>query len=128
MDDAQLRTIWQQRQVGFHVKHLSTPLTSYLKHDLSKRVRQIGKLAEIWQDVVPPELAGHTSLETFRRGVLTVTVDSSSHLFMLRTLLDGGLKREIQSRFSGAINRIKLLPGASADPGIPGRLGIPGVS
>jgi hypothetical protein len=57
-----------------------------------------------------------------------VTVDSSSHLFMLRTLLDGGLKREIQSRFSGALNRIKLLPGASADPAVPGPLGIPGVS
>jgi hypothetical protein len=111
MDDRQLQTVWQQRQVYDRVTHLSAPLGSFLKRDLSKRVRQVGKIAEIWQELLPEELLQRTSLESFQRGVLTVAVDSASHRFMLQTLLQGGLQRQIQSRFSGTLQRIKLVVG-----------------
>ncbi|MFP4052577.1 MAG: DciA family protein [Phycisphaerae bacterium] len=111
MDDRQLQTVWQQRQVYDRVTHLSAPLGSFLKRDLSRRVRQVGKIAEIWQELLPEELLQRTSLESFQRGVLTVAVDSASHRFMLQTLLQGGLQRQIQSRFSGTLQRIKLVAG-----------------
>ena len=114
MDDAQLRTIWQQRQLNDRVSHLSGPLATLMKQTLAKRVRQLGKLAAIWDEVIPLAIAEHTALESYARGVLTVMVDSAPHRFQLQTLLSGGLQKDIQSRFSGAINKIRLVPGQFA--------------
>ena len=85
MDDARLRTVWQQRQVPGRSAHLSEPITLLMKHTLQKKVRQLGKLGEIWDEVVPQSIAAHTTLENFSRGVLTVLVDSSAHRFQLQT-------------------------------------------
>ncbi len=111
MDDAQLRTVWQQRQFSNRIAPLSQPLAMLMKHTLAKRVRRLSKLSEVWDEVVPRELSDHTALENFNRGVLTVIVDSAPHRFQLQTLLTGGLMREIQARFSGALNKIRLVPG-----------------
>ena len=111
MDDAQLRTVWQQRQFHDRLAHVSGPLTSLMKHTLGKRVRRLSQLAEIWDEVVPDAIARHTALEGFSRGVLTVMVDSTAHRFQLQTLLTGGLMKAIQQRFSGALNKVKLIPG-----------------
>ncbi len=71
----------------------------------------MGNLSVIWDEVIPAEIADHTALESFSRGVLTVLVDSAPHRFQLQTLLNSGLTKVIQQRFSGAINRVKLVPG-----------------
>ena len=111
MDDARLRTIWHQRQFPVGPSHLSGPLTVLMKHRLGKKVRQLGKLSNIWDEVVPREIASHTALESFSRGVMTVLVDSAAHRFQLQTLLMGGLLKMIQSRFAGALNKVRLVPG-----------------
>jgi len=111
MDDAQLRTVWLQRQFDDRVLHLSQPLNTFMKYTLAKRVRQLSDLAEAWDEVIPDEIREHTALDSFQRGVLTVIVDSASHRFQLQTLLAGGLTREIRARYSGAMNRIRLVPG-----------------
>jgi hypothetical protein len=111
MDDAQLRTVWQQRQRGDGAVPLAQPLAILMKHTLGKRVRQIGRLAEVWDEVVPRPFADHTALEGFRSGTLTVIVDSAPHRFQLRQLLDGGLLAELRARFSGALNKVRLVPG-----------------
>ncbi|HUT59636.1 MAG TPA: DciA family protein [Phycisphaerae bacterium] len=114
MDDAQLRTVWQQRQFNDRAVPLSQPLALLMKYTLGRRVRQLGRLTEIWQELIPEGLLRHTALESFRSGTLTVTVDSAPHRFQLRTLLDGGLMRELQRRFSGALNKVRLTPGQFA--------------
>ena len=111
MDDAQLRTIWLQRQPHDNISHLAGPMTVLMKHKLGKKVRQIGKLAGIWDDIIPPTIREHTALDSFNRGVLTVLVDSSSHRYQLNTLLAAGLQKEIQTRFAGPLNKIRLVPG-----------------
>ena len=111
MDDAQLQTIWQQRRPASRVAHISAPLALFMKHKLSKLVGQLSQLSEAWDEVIPEEIAQHTALEGYRGGVLTVLVDSAAHRYQLRTLLDGGLKKAIQQRFSGPINKIRLVPG-----------------
>ena len=111
MDDAQLRTIWQQRQFNDRAVLLSQPLSAFMKHTLAKRVRQLGQLAEIWDDLVPEPIRDHTALDKLHQGILTVLVDSPAHRFQLRTLLDGGLEREIRTRFPGALNKIRVVPG-----------------
>lgn len=111
MDDAQLRTVWQQRRLGDRAVPLSQPLTMLMKHTLAKRVRQLSRLAAIWDEVLPDPIRRHTALESFHRGVLTVIVDSSAHRFQLQTLLAGGLEREIRARFPGALSKVRLVPG-----------------
>ena len=111
MDDAKLRTVWQQRQFDDRYVPLAQPLTFLMKHVLAKRLRQLGSLAKIWDDVLPRSVRDHTALESFNRGVLTVLVDSAAHRYQLQMLLSGGLMREIRARFSGALNKIRLVPG-----------------
>lgn len=111
MDDAQLRTIWLQRQFNDRAAVLGQSVNSLMKHTLAKRVKQLGKLAEVWDELIPDAIREHTALESFHRGTLTVLVDSASHRFQLQTLLMGGLMHELQARFDGAINKVRLIPG-----------------
>jgi len=111
MDDAQLRTIWLQRQMPDRSALLGQPLQSLMKYTLAKRVKQLGKLAQVWDELIPDCIREHTALESFNRGTLTVVVDSASHRFQLQTLLMGGLLSELQNRFAGALNKVRLVPG-----------------
>lgn len=111
MDDALLQTVWQQRQPGRRVSHVSQPVQIFMKYKLARRVRALSRLAEVWDAVVPAEIREHTALERFQRGTLTVMVDSAAHRFRLQMLLNGGLLEQIQSRFSDALNKVRLVPG-----------------
>ncbi|MDP6633437.1 MAG: DciA family protein [Phycisphaerae bacterium] len=111
MDDSQLRTLWLQRQPNDRISHLAGPMAVLMKHTLGKKVRQLSKLAVIWDDVLPVTIREHTALDSFQRGVLTVLVDSSSHRYQLQSLLTAGLMKEIRTRFSGPLNKIRLIPG-----------------
>ncbi|MBI5723106.1 MAG: DUF721 domain-containing protein [Planctomycetes bacterium] len=115
MDDAQLLTIWQQRRTSTPAVPLAQPLVQFMKHKLSKKVRQLGKLAKVWDKLLPAGVHEHTALDGYHQGVLTVIVDSAAHRFQLRTLLDSGLAAVIQSQFGGPINKIKLTPGQFYD-------------
>jgi hypothetical protein len=44
---------------------------------------------------VPELLNDHCALESFSRGTLVVIVDSSSHLYQLKTLLLAGLQQQL---------------------------------
>ena len=111
MDETQLRTIWQQRQFNDRVAPIGLPLGALMKYTLAKKVRQLSKLSQIWDALIPAEINGHTALESFNRGVLTVIVDSAPHRYNLQMLLSGGLVRELQARFAGALNKVRLVPG-----------------
>lgn len=106
-----MRTIWQQRRSDDRISHLAGPMAALMKHKLGKKVRQLSKLAVIWDEILPGTIREHTALDSFRGGVLTVLVDSSSHRYQLQTLLAAGLMKEMQTRFAGPLNKIRLLPG-----------------
>ena len=111
MDDAQLKTVWQQRQFAPLAPPLSVPLAQLMKRKLAKRVKQLNKLAEVWDEVLPQPIREHTALESFKDGVLTVIVDSAPHRFQLQTLLNAGLTSQIQELLPQALNKIRLIPG-----------------
>jgi len=111
MDDTQLRTLWLQKQPNDRTSHLAGPMTVLMKHKLGKKVRQLSKLAVVWDEVLPATIRDHTALDSFQRGILTVLVDSSAHRYQLQTLLTAGLMKEIRKRFSGPLNKIRLVPG-----------------
>jgi hypothetical protein len=108
MNDDQLKTIWQQRQFRDRTVALAGPMTILVERELARRVKQVGQIATVWDDILPAELAQHTSLESFNRGVLVVKVDSAPHKFQLQTMLGGGLLAELRKRCASAINRVRL--------------------
>jgi predicted nucleic acid-binding Zn ribbon protein len=111
MDDAQLRTVWEQRQFKSAASHLSSAISLLMKRKLGKRVKQLSKLACIWDELVPESIRDHTALEAFQNGVLTVVVDSSSHRFQLQTLINAGLLGQLQALLPLPLNKIRLVPG-----------------
>ncbi|MFA6133338.1 MAG: DciA family protein [Phycisphaerae bacterium] len=121
MDDAQMRTVWQQRQFNDRITHVSAPLAILTKRVLAKKVRQLSQLASVWDEIIPENVSDHTALESFNRGVLTVMVDSAAHRFQLQMLLGGGLLKELQRRFSGALERVRLMPGQFQAVDLPGQ-------
>ncbi len=87
-------------------------MTEQFKREVQKPYEQLGKLAEIWLDLVPTELAEHTRLMGLTRGVLRVAVDSSGRLYELDRLLRGGVFDELVTRHKGkAVRRVELKVG-----------------
>ena len=77
--------------------------------EIAKPFKQLQNMIPLWYQLVPDDLAQHTSLESLRRGVLQVAVDSSAHLYELDRLLRNGLKQDlIRRQKKPVIRRIKL--------------------
>ena len=83
-------------------------LKKTFKQQVEKPHKQMGDLAPLWLELVPADLAQHTKLEGFSRGVLRIAVDSSSRLYELDTLLRGGLELELKRRHKGTLAKVKL--------------------
>jgi predicted nucleic acid-binding Zn ribbon protein len=84
-------------------------LAGQFKREVQKPFEQLGKLTEIWSELVPADLASHTRLEGLNRGVLRVSVDSSGRLYELDRLLRGGVLDELITRHKGkALRRVDL--------------------
>ena len=112
MDESQLRNVWRNRQRPNRIAPLSQPLDHLVKHQLARRVRQVGQLSAVWDECIPDSVREHTALLSFRLGTLTVAVDSAAHRYQLQTLLQSGLLDAIRERFAaGALNRVRLVPG-----------------
>jgi hypothetical protein len=84
-------------------------LISFFKQNVEKRQGKFGKIADVWNTLVPPTLLNHCALESFTRGSLTVLVDSSSHLYELKQLLLAGLQQQLLIACKGAgLKKISL--------------------
>lgn len=77
-----------------------------------KRQRNLGELIELWERLVPPDLAAEIRLQTFRAGVLTVMVETSAVRFELDRALLGGLEAALRQAFRGSLVRVKVVLGA----------------
>lgn len=91
-------------------------LARQFKQGVAKPFKQLGGVGRLWEELLPAELAGHTRLESLRRGVLKVAVDSSSRLYELDRLLRGGLEQELIRRHRGGVTRVALHVGTVAPP------------
>lgn len=84
-------------------------LEKQFQRDVAKPHKQLGALSELWRDLVPDALVGHTRLDDLSRGILRVSVDSSAHLYELDRLLRSGLEKQlVRSHRGAAFRRIKL--------------------
>jgi hypothetical protein len=70
--------------------------------------RRLGELIELWDALVPAEIADHTRLTALRGGVLHVAVDSSAIAYELDRLLREGLLVTLRQRHRRTLARVKV--------------------
>jgi len=70
-------------------------LVRFFKQSVQKPQKKFGVISECWSTLIPSTFLEHTALESFSKGTLTVLVDSSPHLYELRTLLLSGLQQQM---------------------------------
>lgn len=73
-----------------------------------KSQKRLGSIIELWEALVPRELAARTRLEHIRGGLLHVSVDSSATAYELDRLLREGLERELRSQYRGTLMRVRV--------------------
>lgn len=111
-DDALLRRLSTFKQSRKDPAALIGPDLIGLNEDVQKRCKKMGKITDVWIQLVPPSLNEHCFLESFSRGTLTVFVDSSAHLYDLKQLLLSGLQQQILLACkSAALRKITLRSG-----------------
>jgi hypothetical protein len=91
---------------------LGAEMISFFKQSVQKRQAKLGQIAGSWSVLVPETLNEHCSLEALHHGVLTVIVDSPSHLYELKQLLLAGLQQQLLLACKSAgVRKIALRPG-----------------
>lgn len=73
--------------------------------------RQLGRIAEQWQRLLPADLVDRTALVGLRRGVLSVIVADSATLYRVDRLLRQSALAELRTAAGAAIRRVKLEQG-----------------
>lgn len=96
-------------------------LADQFKREIARPFKQLGDLAELWNELLPEEVAAGTRLESMQRGVLSVAVDSSSRMYDVDRRLREGLERDLVTRHKGtAFRKVKLRVDASGWGEVPG--------
>lgn len=73
--------------------------------------QRAGSLVDLWESLVPAELAAHTRVTGVRGGTAHVTVDSSSTGYELDRRLRGGLEQELRRAYRGTLVRVRISVG-----------------
>ena len=78
----------------------------------AKRAQQrLGSFVELWEGVIPSELAAHSRVTSLRAGVAHVTVDSSATAYEIDRRLREGLEQELRRAFGRTLVRVRLTVG-----------------
>ena len=113
LQDAELRRLARvKQQTRADANLLGPEMVGFFKNSVQRRHTKLGAIAESWARLVPELLNEHCALESFSRGTLVVIVDSSSHLYQLKTLLLAGLQQQLLVACAGqGLRKINLKPG-----------------
>jgi len=88
-------------------------LAEQFTREVAKPYQQLGDLAELWGELLPPHLVARSKLVGLSRGTLHVEVDSPAANFAIDQLLRGGVQRDLIKRHRGpAIRKIAIRVGA----------------
>ncbi len=80
----------------------------FLDEQVSPKQAVYGEVVEVWNEVLPSELAEHCRIEDISAGQITVVVDSPSYRFELN-LCSAELLKELQMRCPGCrLKKIKF--------------------
>ncbi len=121
--DATFRRLARVKQSGPRVIPLLGPeMVAFFKGSVQNRQGKLAKIADCWGQLVPEMLSAHCALDSFSRGTLTVTVDTSSHLYELKQLLLAGLQDQLKlACASSGLKKIALKQGRWYDASTDGQ-------
>ena len=107
--DQRLRDLNKWRKPKrYQAKLLGEAAGELFEKKISPKHARYEKISQIWEELLPRELAKHCRIDNFVGGQLRVKVDSPAHLYELKTCSES-LLEELNRNFSGArIREIKL--------------------
>jgi hypothetical protein len=73
--------------------------------------KRLGSFVDLWEGLVPPELASHTRVVAVRGGVAHVTVDTSSTAYEIDRCLREGLEQKLRRAYGKTLMRVKVTVG-----------------
>lgn len=86
---------------------LGDVLLPWYERTVAKPAQKMGRIAEVWQELVPANLAARCRLIGFDRGTLKVSMTSTTARSELESCLRSGLLRSLQTASKGALFRVK---------------------
>lgn len=89
---------------------ISRDVAAIARH-ASRTQRRLATIIELWEAVIPSELAARTSVTGLRGGVLFVRVDSAAVAYELDRCLRDGLEQTLRSKFPSTLVRIRVTTG-----------------
>lgn len=108
-EEQKLRDIckWRKRK-RYSVKSLGDMAGELFERNISPKHAKYEKISQIWEELLPRELAKHCWIDNFNGGHLKVKVDSPAYLYELK-MCSESLLEELNRNFAGArIREIKL--------------------
>ncbi|GIW77047.1 MAG: hypothetical protein KatS3mg104_2110 [Phycisphaerae bacterium] len=117
MDDLPLRRLTQwKKTVHRSLDRLGDEVVEVFKTHIQKRQTRLGKIAEAWLELVPDPLQEFTHLGGFARGTLTVIVEGSANLYLLKQAMLAGLEDQLLLACRGqGLRKINLRLGKTPD-------------
>ncbi|MCH7797007.1 MAG: DUF721 domain-containing protein [Planctomycetes bacterium] len=87
------------------------PLIAARLADARRAQKQLGSFVELWESVLPDELALHTRVTGLRSGVVHVTVDTSATAYELDRCLREGVEQQMRRAFGKTLLRVRITVG-----------------
>ena len=84
------------------------PLIAARLKEARRHQKTLGSFVELWETVLPDELAGRTRVTGLRNGVVQVTVDSSATAYELDRRLREGLEQQMRRAFGKTLVRVRI--------------------
>ncbi len=79
--------------------------------DAQRTRKRLGSFVELWETVLPDELAAHTRVTGIRGGVVQVAVDSSATAYELDRRLREGLEEQMRRAYGKTFVRVRITVG-----------------
>lgn len=76
-------------------------------NELRRSAKRLGGILEAWDELVPASLRDATRVESFERGTLTVTAESSATIYALDREMRAGLESALQRATGGRLLRVR---------------------
>ena len=86
-------------------------LVAATARDATRTHKRLGALIQLWESLVPKDLATHSRVSGIRGGVGHVVVDSAATAYELDRHLRGGLEDQIRQQYPATLVRIRVSVG-----------------
>ena len=87
------------------------PLIDAKLADAQRTRKRLGSFVELWETVLPDELAAHTRVTGIRGGVVRVSVDTSATAYELDRRLREGLEEQMRRAYGKTFVRVRITVG-----------------